>query len=169
MTAFASGCSLLASNAYALASNASALIETSGTRSVTIGSPRVRVPVLSSATTCTFPAFSSETAVLNKIPFLAPTPLPTMIATGVASPSAHGQLITNTEIPRASANPTPFPRSNHIIVVTAAIAITMGTNTPETLSATLAIGAFVAAASLTILMICDNVVSSPTLVALQQR
>ena len=40
--------------------------------------------------------------------------------------------------------------------------ITIGTNTPETLSATFAIGAFVAAASLTILMICDNVVSTPT-------
>ena len=36
---------------------------------------------------------------------------------------------------------------------------------PETLSAIFAIGAFVAAASLTILMICDRVVSSPTCMA----
>ena len=43
--------------------------------------------------------------------------------------------------------------------------MTAGTNTPETLSATFAIGAFVAAASLTIRMICESVVSSPTLVA----
>ena len=41
--------------------------------------------------------------------------------------------------------------------------ITTGTNTPDTLSAIFAIGAFVAAASLTIFIICDNVVSSPTL------
>ena len=43
--------------------------------------------------------------------------------------------------------------------------MTTGTNTPDTLSAIFAIGAFVAAASLTIFIICDNVVSSPTLVA----
>ena len=43
--------------------------------------------------------------------------------------------------------------------------MTAGTNTPDTLSAILAIGAFVAAASLTIWMICESVVSSPTRVA----
>ena len=43
--------------------------------------------------------------------------------------------------------------------------MTAGTKTPETLSAMRAIGAFVAAASLTIWMICEKVVSSPTLVA----
>ncbi len=47
------------------------------------------------------------------------------------------------------------------------IVITVGTNIPDTLSAIFAIGALVAAASLTILMICDRVVSSPTLEALQ--
>ena len=47
--------------------------------------------------------------------------------------------------------------------------MTAGTNTPETLSASLAMGALVAAASLTILMICDRVVSSPTRVASQRR
>ena len=46
-----------------------------------------------------------------------------------------------------------------------AITITAGTNTPETLSAILAIGAFVAAASLTICMIREKVVSSPTRLA----
>ena len=44
---------------------------------------------------------SSDTAVLNRIPLRAPTPLPTMIATGVAKPNAHGQLMTSTEMPRA--------------------------------------------------------------------
>ena len=46
-----------------------------------------------------------------------------------------------------------------------AIVITTGTNIPETLSATFAIGALVAAALLTIFMICESVVSSPTRVA----
>ena len=137
--------------------------------SVTRGSPRVIVPVLSSATMSIFPVSSSETAVLNKIPFFAPMPLPTIIATGVASPSAHGQLITSTEIPRANANPNVCPASSQIIVVTTAIVITAGTNTPETRSAILAIGAFVAAASLTMRIICDREVSSPTLVASQRR
>ena len=43
--------------------------------------------------------------------------------------------------------------------------MTAGTKTPETLSAIFAIGALVAAASDTIFMICDKVVSSPTLLA----
>ena len=47
--------------------------------------------------------------------------------------------------------------------------MTAGTNTPDTLSAIFAIGAFVAAASETIWMICESVVSSPTRVARQRR
>ena len=47
--------------------------------------------------------------------------------------------------------------------------ITTGTNTPETRSATLAMGALVAAASLTMRMIWESVVSSPTRVASQRR
>ena len=147
--AFASGCSLFLSNAYAIRSRSSSNMST-GIMSVTFGSPLVIVPVLSKATICIFPVSSSETAVLNIIPFLAPIPFPTMIATGVASPNAHGQLMTRTEIPLASANPILCPASNQITMVTTAIEITAGTNTPDTLSATLAIGAFVAAASLTI-------------------
>ena len=52
--------------------------------------------------------------------------------------------------------------------LTMAMLMTAGTNTPETLSATLAMGALVAAASLTILMIWERVVSSPTRVASQR-
>ena len=133
-----------------------------GKISVIFGSPLVMVPVLSITTICIFPVSSKDTAVLNIIPFLAPFPLPTIIATGVASPRAQGQLITNTEIALASANPKVCPASIHTIKVTNAIEITAGTNTPETLSATLAIGAFVAAASLTIWIIWESVVSSPT-------
>ncbi len=95
-------------------------------------------------------------------------PFPTMIATGVASPSAQGQLITRTEMALASANPALSPAASQTMPVSSAMPITAGTNTPDTLSATLAIGAFVAAASLTIRMICDKVVSSPTLTASQR-
>ena len=67
--------------------------------SVTFGSPLVIVPVLSRAAIFIFPVSSSEAAVLKRMPFFAPTPLPTMTATGVASPKAHGQLMTSTAIP----------------------------------------------------------------------
>ena len=89
-----------------------------------------------------------------------------MIATGVARPSAQGQLTTSTAIPLASAYPNGCPTNIQISVTITAIMMTIGTNIPDTLSAILAIGALVAAASLTILIICDRVVSSPTRVAL---
>ena len=136
---------------------------------MTTGCPVVMVPVLSSATICTRPAISSAAAVLNRMPFFAPRPLPTMIATGVAKPSAQGQEITSTEIARASAPPSPSPRSSHTASVTTAMVMTTGTNTPDTLSAALAMGALVAAASETILMIWLRVVSSPTRVASQRK
>ena len=47
--------------------------------------------------------------------------------------------------------------------------MTAGTKTPEIVSASLAMGAFVAAASLTIWMIWARVLSSPTRVASQRR
>ena len=68
------------------------------------------------------------------------------MAVGVASPSAQGQEITSTDIPIESAKLTPLPRISQTIVVITAIAITVGTNIPATLSASLAIGAFEEAA-----------------------
>ena len=129
-------------------------------------SPLVIVPVLSSATILIFPAISIAGAFLNRIPFLAPTPLPTIIATGVARPRAQGQDITKTDIPLARAYPTSLFINNQIIVVINAIPRIIGTNIPDTLSAIFAIGAFVADASSTILTIWDKVVSFPTRVAL---
>ncbi len=134
--------------------------------SVTDGLPSVTVPVLSRQTISVFPAISRLSAVLNRIPFLAPFPLPTIIATGVAKPSAQGQLITRTDIPLASEKPMLCPVISHTAIVTKAIAITIGTNTPETLSAIFAIGAFVADASETIFMILEIAVFCPTEVAL---
>ena len=88
-----------------------------------------------------------------------------MIATGVARPRAQGQLITRTEIPLATAKPTVSPRKSQTRNVITEIVITAGTKIPETLSATFAMGAFVAAAPSTIFIIWERVVSSPTLVA----
>ena len=161
----ARGCSLLFSSEYAILKSLSSDTPSAGKISVTAGIPLVMVPVLSRAMICILPASSRETAVLNIIPFLAPSPLPTIIATGVASPRAQGQLITSTEIPLARAYPNSRPTRHQTAVVTMAIPMTTGTNTPETLSAILAMGAFVAAASETIFIICERVVSSPTLVA----
>ena len=88
-----------------------------------------------------------------------------MIATGVARPKAHGQEITSTEIALASANAHVSPAISHPIIVINAVMMTKGTKYPDTVSAIRAIGAFVAAASLTILIIWESVVSSPILVA----
>ena len=88
-----------------------------------------------------------------------------MTATGVASPSAQGQLITSTEIPRAIAKENGFPAMSQPAIVRRARMITVGTKIPETLSAIRARGAFVAAASDTVRMIWARVVSSPTRVA----
>ena len=54
-------------------------------------------------------------------------------------------------------------------MVATAMEMTAGTKTPETLSAILAMGALVAAASLTIWIIWERVVSSPTRVARHLR
>ena len=53
-----------------------------------------------------------------------------MIATGVARPSAHGQLMTSTLMPRASANVNGKPSSSQITSVTAAMPMTVGTKIP---------------------------------------
>ena len=73
-----------------------------------------------------------------------------MMATGVARPRAQGQAITSTLMARSSEYARLPPANIHKTRTAAAIRIIAGTKIPETLSATRAIGAFVAAASLTI-------------------
>jgi hypothetical protein len=41
---------------------------------------------------------------LINIPYDAAIPVPTITAVGVANPNAHGQAITNVEIPNPKAN-----------------------------------------------------------------
>ena len=129
--------------------------------------PTVKVPVLSITTVSIKCAVSNASPDLIKIPFSAPLPVPTIIATGVASPSAHGQLITKIEIAIENANSTVAPIASQMPPAINAIMITAGTKIPAILSASLAIGAFEALASSTSSMILLIVVSPPTFSALK--
>ena len=89
-------------------------------------------------------------------------PVPTIMATGVASPSAQGHEITSTAIAMESANSNDCPSSSHTTAASRAIPMTTGTNTPLILSASFAIGALEELASSTSSIICARVVSPPT-------
>ena len=132
---------------------------------VTFGSPSVIVPVLSNTTVFTKCNNSKFSADFINIPFSAPLPVPTIMATGVAKPNAQGHDITKTAIPIVKANSKLCPTKIHIITVSIAMTITAGTNIPLTLSAIFDIGAFELLASSTNFIICESVVLSPTFVA----
>ena len=139
------------------------------TRSVTAGLPSVMVPVLSSTTAFTWWAVSRASADLMRMPFFAPTPVPTIIEVGVARPRAQGQEMTSTEIAAFKAAGIPCPASIQMMNASTAILMTTGTKMPLILSASLAIGALVEAASSISRMIWERVVSSPTSVASKTR
>ena len=106
---------------------------------------------------------------MTSMPYCAALPVPTIIATGVARPKAQGQDITSTETAELNANSNPLSAIIHTTAVIIAIRITIGTKIPLTLSAIRAIGAFVLPASSTRRIICESVVSSPTLVAVKVK
>ena len=133
--------------------------------SVTNGLPAVNVPVLSTTIVSTACAVSRASPDLIKMPFSAPLPVPTMIATGVASPNAHGQLITRIDTAIENANSTLAPLISQKLPAVNATTITAGTKMPAILSASLAIGAFDADASSTSAIILLIAVSPPTFVA----
>ena len=163
--AWASGCSDNASSEAAACNNCPGCTPAAQTMSVTWGAPRVMVPVLSSTTTSTLCAVSSASADLIRMPLAAPRPVPTMMAVGVARPSAHGQETTSTDTAMVMANSKLAPHKSQTAMAARAMAMTAGTNTPATLSASLAMGALEDVASSTRRMICASVVSSPTLSA----
>ena len=171
MMASARGCSLFFSSAAASFMRAFSLMarvpsgRSAGRMSVTAGAPLVMVPVLSSTTVSTFCSVSSASALLNSTPISAPLPVPTIMASGVASPSAHGQLMTTTATAEVSASLGLPVRASHATKVIAAMPRTTGTNTPATLSARRAMGALVALASSTSWMMRASAVSAPTRVA----
>ncbi len=132
---------------------------------VTEGCPSVSVPVLSKTIVSILCPISRDSADFINIPCEAALPVPTIMATGVAKPKAHGQEMTNTAIPMDNANSKGKPNNNQTAVDKIDMVMTMGTNMPLILSAKREIGALEAEASSTNRMICDRVVSSPTLVA----
>mmetsp|Transcript_4388 Transcript_4388/g.14184 ORF Transcript_4388/g.14184 Transcript_4388/m.14184 type:complete len:350 (-) Transcript_4388:1009-2058(-) len=100
------GCSLPSSHEAATASSSSAEARAPPSASscaVTVGLPWVMVPVLSNTTALTWCARSMASPPLMRMPLSAPTPVPTMTAVGVARPSAQGQAMTRTEMPKRSA------------------------------------------------------------------
>ena len=92
-----------------------------------------------------------------------------MMAVGVASPSAHGQETTSTAMPIDRAKSKLSPSSSQTTNAIRAMPMTMGTNTPLTLSASLAMGALEADASSTRAMTLEKAVSSPTCSARTSR
>ena len=88
------------------------------------------------------------------------------MARGVARPKLQGQATTKIVTNVVIAISKLWPIIKYIINVTIAIIITIGTKYPDTLSATLAIGAFVLVASTTSFTISDTVESFPIFSAL---
>src|SRR5699024_7689663 len=105
--------------------------------SVNVGSPFVTVPVLSSTTVSIDCVFSKCSPPLHNIPTSAARPEPAIIEVGDARPNAHGHAMTKIEIigiklERKSPGVTI---KYHIKHVATAMSTTIGTNTPEILSA----------------------------------
>ncbi|MPN12314.1 hypothetical protein SDC9_159630 [bioreactor metagenome] len=161
-TARESGCSLACSM---LAARARTCFVSFARMSVTLGLPSVRVPVLSKMTVCTCLSCSIAAACRNRIPSLAPLPDETMMAIGVARPKEHGQAITNTLTALRIAMSIAVPARSQPMRVRTEMPMTIGTNTPEILSATLAMGAFDPCACCTSVMMFASAVSEPTLLA----
>src|SRR3989338_6084300 len=112
--------------------------------SVTSGFPLVKVPVLSKTIVVNLCAVSSASAFLIKMPFSAPFPVPTIIAVGVANPSAHGHAIIRTATKIVNENRKGASIAMKLEAIKyqnknddTAIKITTGTKIDETLSANL--------------------------------
>ena len=80
-----------------------------GITSVITGSPFVRVPVLSNTIALSDWTAWSDLLLLKSMPRCAPSPMPAVIAVGVASPSAQGQAMMRTVMNRVRANPNGWP------------------------------------------------------------
>ena len=111
-------------------------------------------------------AVSSAVAFLNRTPRFAPSPVPTMIAVGVASPSASGQVMTTTVIANRSASSMrpvaeDHPREERGAPPSSATS----TSQNAARSASRWPGALEFCASCTSCTICASAVSAPTFVA----
>ena len=98
MTACANGCSDCFSRVKRICRMSVSAMSSLGKvcRASTAGLPWVRVPVLSNTMSVSLLANSSAWASFTRMPCLAPLPMPTVRAVGVASPSAQGQAMMST-------------------------------------------------------------------------
>ena len=168
--AAASGCSDGFSSDAAAESSVLSSIFSAHSTSVTRGLPSVTVPVLSSTTVSMRPISSRLAADFTSTPCSAALPVATVMATGVASPSAQGQEITSTAMPTLRQNRTPMPPTvAHSTAAITAMEMTTGTNTALILSARRLMGALPLAACSISCTIWDRVVSLPTRSAVSSR
>ena len=107
-------------------------------------------------------AISSASASLMRMPCRAATPVPAMMAAGVARPRAHGQAITSTATACSRASSTGLPTQSQTPSVRAAITSTAGTNTAATRSTRRCTGALPACASWTRAMMRASTLCAPT-------
>ena len=161
-TARARGCSLPLCTPATAASTAASSAPAASSSATSRGWPTVSVPVLSNATVSTRCATSSACTSLIRMPCCAATPVPAMMAAGVASPRAQGQAITSTATAWISAASVPAPAHSQPSSVINASTSTTGTNTADTLSTSRCSGALAACASSTRRMIWASTVSEPT-------
>ncbi|COV02716.1 Uncharacterised protein [Mycobacterium tuberculosis] len=136
---------------------------------LTASCPTVNVPVLSNTTVSMLRMVSSARYPLIKIPSCAPRPEATIMAVGVASPSAHGHAITNTPSVTENARSAPAPLTSQAAPASPAMTKTTGTNTPAMWSARRWARAFCVWACSTRRTIAANWVSAPTAVASMTR
>ncbi len=165
-TALAIWCSDPRSRAAAVISRSVSSTPAAGVTWTTLGAPRVRVPVLSKTITSSLTASSRAAAFLISTPCRAPSPVPTMMAMGVARPSASGQAMTKTVMVRVRANSRVWPRiQNQIPKVSRPMTMAASTSHWEARSASSWAGALEFCASCTSLTIWARAVSAPTRVA----
>jgi len=109
----------------------------------TAGLPSVSVPVLSKMRAWMREACSRAVAFLIRIPFLAPIPVPTATAVGVARPSASGQAMTTAVTASVSAKSAVCPMTKNQTRNVSTPALTAArTNHSAALSAKRCAGAF---------------------------
>ena len=159
------GCSEASSSAPATRSTALRSAPRASTTSTRLIRPLVTVPVLSSRIVSTRRVDSRISGPLMSRPSCAPRPVPTSRAVGVARPSAHGQAMISTATAAVNANEAGSPAPSQKPSVATERPITIGTNTPETRSASRCTSALPDWASVTSRAICASAVSEPTFVA----
>ena len=110
--ALAMGCSMSDSTAAATSSTSSVESPAAGVTATTEAMPIVRVPVLSKATVSTRANRSRASALRMRMPSAEARPQPTIMATGVAKPIAHGQATSRTAMELSTAVPKFEPMSH---------------------------------------------------------